>query len=108
MPSNRRTRQTKGRNAKRAKTSTTDANRDAEVETPAAVTVTAPQAFMLQTMFKDAKAAPEGFNGYKGFADGSTTKGCIRTVPPEAYSDGTIDWDHLGIMCIDLDADLAI
>ena len=73
-----------------------------------AETTATPQAFMLQTMFKDARAAPEGFNGYKGFADGSTTKACIRLVPPEAYSDGKINWDHPGIVYVDLDADLEL
>ena len=55
---NRRTRQTtKGRNPKRAKKSTPAATPDAEMETATAETTTAPQAFVLQTMFKDAKAA---------------------------------------------------
>ena len=104
---NRRTRQTsKGRNAKRSKTSSTTATSGAEMETTAAVTTAAPQAFLLQTMFKGAKAAPEGFNGFKGFADGSTIKACIRTVPPEAYSDGKINWDHPGIVFVDLAGDL--
>ena len=92
--------------AKRAKTSSTAAIPDAEMETTAAETTAIPQAFSLQTMFKDAKAAPEGFNGIKGFVDGSTTKACIRLVPPEAYSDGKINWDHPDIVFVDLAADL--
>ena len=79
---------------------------DAEMETTTAEKTATPQAFSLQTLFKDAKAAPEGFNGFIGFADGSSTKACIRLVPPEAYSDGKIDWDHPSIMYIDLDSDL--
>ena len=102
----RRTRKTSANTKnKRSKTSTETALPAPETGEALPAPAATPSAFTLRTHFKDAKAAPDNFKGYKGLADGTTTKACIRVVPPEAYSNGIIDWDHQGVIYIDIDTD---
>ena len=105
MPGRRTRKNSKSNANKRSKTSTNDALPAPETEEAPPPPAATPSAFTLQTLFKDAKAAPERFNGYKGLADGTTTKACIRVVPPEACVDGIIDWDHPGIIYVYIDSD---
>ena len=80
--------------AKRAKTSPTTTAPDAEKEAAPSELETTPQAFKQHLLYKGSESAPDGFHGYKGLADGTTTKACIRVVPPQAIVNGIINWTH--------------
>ena len=82
MPGRRTRNNPKSKANKRSKTSTNAALPTLETEEAPSPPAATPSAFTLQTLFKDAKAAPERFNGYKGFADGTTTKARMYSGRP--------------------------